>query len=166
MVMLKMTHWISGEQLWCWVGTTVEEQNGDYPAWPSLQEDRQWGLGLRKAIQIGKSGGFWGETKPLRSHCYSAVTNCLWKKARNGPCKGWQPLCWYELACQPELAGVSTVNIAVTALLMTSVDVSNDTSFYSTCIDKTTGNDTLKKNIKMSLIQNNKAFLQVLKCQD
>jgi len=43
------------------------------------------------------------------------------------------------------LAGVSTVNIAVTALLMTSVDVSHGISFYPTRIDKTTGNGTLKK---------------------
>lgn len=63
----------------------------------------------------GKSERFQGETQPLRSGCFSAIFNRLWNGARNGPCKGWQPLCWYKLACQPELA----VNIAVTALLMT-----------------------------------------------
>lgn len=73
---------------------------------------------------------------------YSAVTNRLWNKARNSPREGWQLLCWYELVCQLETAGASTVNVAATGLLMTSADVSDDISFYSTHIDKTTGSGT------------------------
>lgn len=46
---------------------------------------------------------------------------------------------------------------------MTSVDVSNDISFYSTCIDKTMGNGTFKEKKKVNVFnKKKKAFYKFL----
>lgn len=150
MVLLKMTHWISGKQLGCWLSTRAEEQNGGYPpctipargqavrsgAWEREPEENLSNFKARQSC--------WGL-------CCPDVINSLWNKATNGQSKGWPPFCWQGDGiqdCQLELAEVSTISIEVTALLMASVDVSNDISFYSICIDKTTGNGTLKKKVE------------------